>query len=85
MTNEAERIVPSKFQVVIIKVTPEEFEINNEGKKVELIRPQEVEAVISSNDFIGLGHRNIREEVPIKAYDCLEVLYNVIRSGKIIL
>lgn len=83
MTNEGERIVPSKLQVVIVKVTLEEFQINEEGKKVELIRPQEVEAVVSSNDFTGLGHRDVKEEIPIKACDCLGFLHNAIRSGRI--
>lgn len=67
----------------IVQVTLQEFTVNGQGKQVDLIRPYQVQAVVMENDFIGLGHRNVEEEIKIRACDCLGLLHNAITSGEI--
>lgn len=67
----------------IVTVTLQEFTINERGEKVDLIRPYQVKAVVMENAFVELGHRNVEEEIKIRACDCLGLLHNAITSGEI--
>lgn len=67
----------------IVTVTLQEFTINEYGEKVDLIRPYQVKAVVMENDFLVVGHRNVEEEIIIRACDCLGLLHNAITSGEI--
>lgn len=67
----------------IVTVTLQEFTINERGEKVDLIRPYQVKAIVMENDFLVVGHRNVEEEIKIRACDCLGLLHNAITSGEI--
>lgn len=67
----------------IVTVTLQEFMINEYGKKVDLIRPYQVKAIVIENDFISLDHRDVEKEIKIKACDCLGLIHNAITSGEI--